>query len=102
MAAAGPGIVGGIVVGGICAAIPSCRDAAINAIKAIKNACTAVPHEDEEDKGCEALYKSTLRTCKSLEGRKMFACFEAARINREQCYQEKGKTAPEVPNESDD
>ena len=47
--------------------------------------------DDDEDDNCEALYQSTLRTCASLTGRKRFACFEAARINREQCYQERGK-----------
>ena len=44
---------------------------------------------DDDDDSCEALYQSTLRTCASLTGRKRFACFEAARINREQCYQER-------------
>jgi RHS repeat-associated protein len=83
----------GIAVGAICAAIPSCRDAAINAAEVIVKAC-AVPHEDQEGKNCEALYQSTLQTCASLTGRKRFACFEAARENREQCYQEKGKTPP--------
>ena len=92
--AVGPAVVGGLVVGGICAAIPSCRDAAINAARAIRNACSTVPHEQEEDKNCEALYQSTLATCASLTGRKRFACFEAARENREQCYKEKGKTPP--------
>lgn len=86
-----PVVAGGIAA--ICAAIPSCRDAAINAAKVIRNAC-AVPHEQEEDKNCEALYQSTLQTCASLTGRKRFACFEAARENREQCYQEKGKKPP--------
>lgn len=47
--------------------------------------------DDDEDDDCEALYQSTLRTCASLKGRKRFKCFEAARINREQCYQEKKK-----------
>jgi len=63
--------------------------------KQIAHACWAAVHgEQEEDKNCEALYQSTLATCASLTGRKRFACFEAARENREQCYQEKGKTAP--------
>jgi hypothetical protein len=83
----------GAGIAAICAAIPGCRDAAINAAKVIRNAC-AVPHEQEEDKNCEALYQSTLQTCASLTGRKRFACFEAARENREQCYQEKGKSPP--------
>lgn len=47
--------------------------------------------DDDNDDNCEALYQSTLRTCASLTGRKKFACFEAARINKEQCYQERGK-----------
>jgi len=93
-AVAAPVIIGGIVVGGICAAIPSCRDAAINAAKAIQNACSSQLDEHEEDKNCEALYQSTLQTCASLKGRKKFACFEAARENREQCYRDKGKAAP--------
>jgi len=63
--------------------------------KQIAHACWAAVHgEQEEDKNCEALYQSTLATCASLTGRKRFACFEAARENREQCYQGKGKTAP--------
>jgi uncharacterized protein RhaS with RHS repeats len=66
--------------------------AAKKAAHAIKNACSAV--SQEEDKNCEALYQSTLQTCASLKGRKRFACFAAARENREQCYQEKGKSAP--------
>jgi RHS repeat-associated protein len=66
------------------------------AAQAVHNVCSAVSHEQEEDKNCEALYQSTLQTCASLKGRKRFACFEAARENREQCYQEKGKTAPSL------
>jgi phage tail tape-measure protein len=50
--------------------------------------------ETEEDDNCEALYQSTLRTCASLTQRKQFACVEAARINREQYCQEKGKQVP--------
>jgi hypothetical protein len=78
-------------------AIEEIQAAARRAAQAIQNACSAVlHHEQEEDKNCEALYQSTLATCASLTGRKRFACFEAARENREQCYQEKGKTAPPV------
>lgn len=66
------------------------------AAQAVHNVCSTVAHEQEEDKNCEALYQSTLQTCASLKGRKRFACFEAARENREQCYQEKGKTAPSL------
>ena len=47
--------------------------------------------DDDEDDNCEALYQSTLRTCASLKGRKKFMCFEAARENREQCYQQRNK-----------
>jgi RHS repeat-associated protein len=57
-----PAVGAGIAL--ICAIIPSCRDAAINAAKVIRNAC-AVQHEQEEDKNCEALYQSTLQTCAS-------------------------------------
>jgi RHS repeat-associated protein len=56
-----PVVAGGIVVGAICAAIPSCRDAAVNAAKVIVNACSAVPHEREEDKNCEALYRAPFK-----------------------------------------
>lgn len=45
--------------------------------------------DDAEDDSCEELYQSTLRTCASLTGRAKFRCFEAARINREQCYEER-------------
>ncbi len=72
-------------------AIEEIQAAARRAAQAIRNACSA---EQEEDKNCEALYQSTFATCASLKGRKRFACFEAARENREQCYREKGKTAP--------
>ena len=44
-----------------------------------------------DDDSCEALYQSILKTCSGLSGRKKFKCFEAARISREQCYQERGK-----------
>ena len=47
------------MAGGICAAIPSCRDAAINAAKAIRDACSVWMDEQAEDKNCEALYQST-------------------------------------------
>jgi hypothetical protein len=56
---------------------------------------TATEGDRAEDKNCEALYQSTLQTCASLSGRKRFACFEAARENRDQCYREKGKEPPE-------
>jgi RHS repeat-associated protein len=72
-------------------AIEEIQAAARRAAQAIRNACSS---EQDEDKNCEALYQSTLATCASLRGRKRFACFEAARENREQCYREKGKTAP--------
>jgi RHS repeat-associated protein len=45
--------------------------------------------DDDNDDNCEALYQSTLRTCASLKGMKQFRCYEAARINRDQCYQER-------------
>jgi len=84
------------------AAAIAIQDAAGNAIDTIINAAKAakkviqgcLSKEDAEDKNCEALYQSTLQTCASLTGRKRFACFEAARENREQCYREKGKTPP--------
>ncbi|MBU2714440.1 hypothetical protein, partial [Zooshikella harenae] len=47
--------------------------------------------EEEDDENCEALYQSILRTCAGLTGRKKFRCFEAARISRDQCYQERNK-----------
>jgi uncharacterized protein RhaS with RHS repeats len=72
------------------------EDALNRAVNAIRNWCSAVVGEQAEDKNCEALYQSTLQTCASLTGRKRFACFEAARENREQCYREKGKKAPEL------
>ncbi len=45
--------------------------------------------EDDQDDNCEALYQSILQTCAGLTGRKRFRCFEAARIARDQCYQER-------------
>ncbi len=45
--------------------------------------------EEAEDKNCEALYQSILATCAGLTGKKKFRCFEAARIARDQCYQER-------------
>jgi RHS repeat-associated protein len=65
---------------------PSCQ-----AARDVINRCLDNPDEEDEDKNCEALYQSTLRDCASLTGRKRMACFEAARINREQCYQERGR-----------
>lgn len=54
-----------------------------------------MPMEGEQcedvDDNCEELYQSILRTCAGLTGRKKFRCFEAARIARDQCYQERGK-----------
>jgi RHS repeat-associated protein len=47
--------------------------------------------DDETDENCEALYRSILRTCASLSGRKQFQCYEAARRSRDQCYQERGR-----------
>lgn len=58
---------------------------------AIGSAIAMCFEDDEEDDNCEALYKSTLRTCDSLTGRKKFKCYEAARINRDQCYQERNR-----------
>lgn len=86
----GFGTVGGAAAGGVEGAIWGAAGgaAAGSLIQDAYNWCTA---DDEEDDNCEALYQSTLRTCASLTKRKQFACFEAARINREQCYQEKGK-----------
>jgi len=46
---------------------------------------------DGTDDNCEALYQSILETCYGLKGRKRFKCFEAARISRDQCYQERKK-----------
>jgi len=67
---------------------PSCQAAR----EVVKQCFDALSSSDEEDDdSCEALYQSTLATCASLTGRKRMACFEAARINRDQCYQERGK-----------
>jgi len=54
----------------------------------IKEKCGMNEAADDDD-NCEALYKSTLRTCASLSGKKKFRCYEAARENREQCYQQR-------------
>jgi RHS repeat-associated protein len=51
--AAGPIVVGGLVVGGICAAIPSCRDAAVNAAKAIQNSCNSEESADAREQRCQ-------------------------------------------------
>jgi hypothetical protein len=54
-------------------------------------ACSMADDDEDEDDNCEALYQSTLRTCASLSGRKKFRCFEVARINRDQCYQQRNR-----------
>lgn len=77
---------GATVVTIACIITGACEQAA----KAIAG-CFSVSDEDEVDDNCEALYQSTLRTCASLTGRKRFKCFEAARINRDQCYQERNR-----------
>ena len=85
-------IIGGIVIAGACYASPGCRQAMQEIAQQIANAIQKMCEDDEdEDENCEALYQSILQTCAGLTGRKKFRCFEAARIARDQCYQERGR-----------
>ena len=43
---------------------------------------------DKKRKNCQALKNSILKTCSSLSGRKMFACFQAAQTSYNQCMQQ--------------
>lgn len=82
-----------VVVGGATVVTIACiiSGACEQAAQAIAGCFSGSDEDEEEDDNCEALYQSTLRTCASLTGRKRFRCFEAARINRDQCYQERNR-----------
>jgi len=98
-------IVGGLVVGGICAAIPSCRDLAIKAAKAIQNACSTANSEsaDAREKRCQENLDRDLETCSALGKRNGKAaykiCEQQAYLKYGNCLsgRDKGIDAPLPP-----
>jgi RHS repeat-associated protein len=90
VAVAAPIVIGVTVGAAFCAIVPS-NPSCVAARNLIKQCFTSDREDEDVDNNCEALYQSTLRTCASLSGMKKFKCHEAARINRDQCYQERGR-----------
>lgn len=66
-----PVVVGGLVVGSICASIPSCRDAAANIVRIIQNACSNSSTESDSarEKRCQDNLDRDLETCSALSKR---------------------------------